>query len=168
MRERFDLDVVDALSRDELAAVLVRVAARLAQPEPASNSVVDPVTALSTARDVAVVLRVPIARGYEMARTGARRSRHRLRGQSPAPSSSWRACSPLSSPSDPPTGLGRLSSSMTAAEPATRVGRRGSYPGALARSPGPSTALLRARGIGQKAPAGIPQYDIAQYYLQII
>ena len=69
MRAPFDVDVIDRLSRDELAAVLARVAARLAQPEPASSVPVDPTTALSNARDVAVSLKVPVARVYEMART---------------------------------------------------------------------------------------------------
>src|SRR5207247_1704810 len=78
MRAPFDLDAIDHLSRDELAAILARVAAhlaelgaaaRLAQPEPASSAAVDPTTTLSTAPEVAASLKVPVARVYEMART---------------------------------------------------------------------------------------------------
>jgi excisionase family DNA binding protein len=67
--------MLDGLTREELLAVIVDAIARLApQPQSTPAPVIEPVTRLLTAAEVAERLRFKLAYVYEMARAGKIRS----------------------------------------------------------------------------------------------
>jgi len=68
VRAPFDLDAIDRFSRDDLAAVLARLAARLAQL--GSEAPAPPCGRLVTAKELAADLSLTLDAVYEMARTG--------------------------------------------------------------------------------------------------
>jgi excisionase family DNA binding protein len=70
-----ETQMLDGLTREELLAVIVDAIARLApQPQPPPAPVIEPVTRLLTAPEVAERLRFKLPYIYELARTGKIRS----------------------------------------------------------------------------------------------
>jgi excisionase family DNA binding protein len=70
-----EMQMLDGLTREELLAVIVDAIARLApQPQPVPAPVIEPVSRLLTAPEVAERLRFKLAYVYELARNGKIRS----------------------------------------------------------------------------------------------